>query len=51
MFKWKKKAEMQNDRQLKTIYIDNVNELKSYAFKWAEESDINYQPTVLYTLS
>ena len=51
IFKWKKKAETQTDKRLKAIRINNVNELKSRALKWARESGVDYQPIASYTLS
>jgi hypothetical protein len=51
MFEWKKRAETQTDKRLKAIRINNAHELESRALKWARESGVEYQPTVLYTSS
>jgi hypothetical protein len=51
MFKWKKRVEIQTNKRLKAIHINNASKLESCALKWVRESGVEYQPIVLYTLS
>ena len=51
MFQWKKTAELQTDKRLKAIRLDNAKELESKANEWAAESGVHIQPTAPYTSS
>jgi hypothetical protein len=51
MFKWKKRAETQTNKQLKAIRINNTSKLESCALKWTRELEVEYQSIVLYTSS
>ena len=51
LFEWKKTAELQVERRLKAIRIDNGRELESRAREWERESSVQVQLTAAYTSS
>ena len=51
LFKWKKTAELQTEKRLKAVRINNAKELESRVNEWAEESGVEVQSTAAYTSS